>query len=726
MEIQIVSHHIFWYILFTIIAAAVGIISYGQTFPPLGKLQRISLTTLRVAMVILLGIFLIEPLLNFYSSKTIKPQLAVLMDISKSMGVKGGSVSRIAEADQLTQKALDAINSERRIFNFASDIKETDGVPGESGLSGDATSISNALRDLAARKDFDNFGAIVMVTDGRQNLGEDPVETAGKLNIPVYTLTVGEQITEKNLSVDNIIYPTIAYSGAELKIETELSASGLGTGKSRLYLKLGANVISDKPFDIPEAGREIKISFNVKAPEPGNYEYTVSSPILEGESNKVDNERVFAVRVLKNKLKLFLGSSSLNWEFKFVKQSLSKFEEFDVDAVFPQAPGNFSDPGTPRGLDGLKKYDTIILVGSAPPDLRISPVDLTKYVEEGGSLIYLSGKNVANDLRLFDGILPLKPVNPVIADGEYYFEPSPTQKQHAAILIDDDPDQSIRLWHSLPPFTEIVTGIEPTGNVLLEAGSNVRDSLLHAKIPGKPTPDARPILIVGHQGKGRVSAITGFPWWQSYFGAAKDNRISGAIPNFWRNLVKWSAATDQMQNFKVITERKVYRLGEPVRLTGYLYDEANRPKSGAFVSLSIFPDSQQTSIKDVVLPPVDAGIYAEEVQSLAPGHYSFKAIATGYGDTLGKAEGSFTVENVSLEMTSSAPDYNLTRRISEATGGIAYNSETFQNFPQQLKLTPYVKENQATIRPFGLPLLLAILLLGLCAEWGLRKRFRLP
>ncbi|HBC45971.1 MAG TPA: hypothetical protein DCZ43_02890, partial [candidate division Zixibacteria bacterium] len=86
MEIQIVSHHIFWYILLTIIAAAVAIISYRQTFPPLGKLQRISLTTLRVAMVILLGIFLIEPLLNFYSAKTIKPQLAVLMDISKSMG----------------------------------------------------------------------------------------------------------------------------------------------------------------------------------------------------------------------------------------------------------------------------------------------------------------------------------------------------------------------------------------------------------------------------------------------------------------------------------------------------------------------------------------------------------------------------------------------------------------------------------------------------------------
>jgi hypothetical protein len=77
-------------------------------------------------------------------------------------------------------------------------------------------------------------------------------------------------------------------------------------------------------------------------------------------------------------------------------------------------------------------------------------------------------------------------------------------------------------------------------------------------------------------------------------------------------------------------------------------------------------------------------------------------------------------------MASSAPDYNLTRRISEATGGHAYTEANFKQFREQLKLAPYTKENQATIRPFGMPLLLAILIAGLCLEWGLRKRYRLP
>jgi hypothetical protein len=726
MEIQLISHHILWYILLTIIAIAIGFISYRRSFPPLGKVQRIFLFTLRAAMLLLLGIFLIEPLINFYSTKTIKPQIAVLMDISKSMGVRDGTVSRMVEAGELTQKALGNIKAEHRIFDFSSNIKEADGIPGESDLSGDATSIANALRDLASRKDIDNYAAVVIATDGRQNLGEDPVSTAGKLNMPVYTLTVGQQKPEINLSIDNLIYPTVAYSGADIKIEAELSASGISASKSRLFLKLGSNVVSDKPFDIPRESRKIKVSFEIKAPEPGNYEYSLSAPILEGETNKVDNDRIFAIRILKNKLKLFLGSSNLNWEFKFVKQALSKFEEFDIDAVYSQAPGNFAFPGIPRGLDGFKKYDTIILINSAPGELHISTVDLEKYINDGGSLIYLGGTNVINNIKMFADLLPIKLTNPQIRESEYFFEPAPTRKQHAAILMDDDPDQSAQLWHSLPPFRNILSGIEPTGDVLLEAGISINDSVLNARIPSPSKLDGQPVLTVAQHGKGRVAAITGYPWWQSYFGSVRDQKMAGAIPSFWRNLVKWSAATDQMQNFKVITGRKVHRLGEPVRLTGYLYDEANRPKSGAYVAVSLMPDSQETSVKDIILPPVDNGIYSEEISSLAPGHYNFKAYATGYGDTLGKASGEFTIENFSLEMASSAPDYNLTRRISEATGGVAYTANDFQKFPEQLKLIPYVKENQASIRPFGLPLLLGILLAGFCLEWALRKRFRLP
>jgi hypothetical protein len=677
-------------------------------------------------MIIVIGIFLIEPLINIFSSKTITPQLAVLMDISKSMGVRDRDVSRISSADKLTHNSLSKMKAGYRIFAFSTNLSESNGIPTESNISGDATSIDNALKELSERKDFENYGAALIVTDGRQNLGEDPLENALKMKIPIYSLTVGERKTEKNLAIDNIIYPSVTYSGADFKVEVELSAGGLQPGKAKIFDKLGSTVVADRQFDIPEEGRTSNVEFILKAPEPGNYEYALTTPILDGESNTADNERAFAVRVLKNKLKVFLGTSSLDWEYKFIKQALANFEEFETDAVYPESRGDFSAPGIPQGIAGLKKYDIVIIVNSSPAELRMALPDLKKYMDDGGSLIYVGGGKSPNDIRQFGDLLPLKATNPKISKGEFFFEPAPTRKQHAAILLTDDPDQSARLWRSLPPFGDLITGIEPTGTILLEAASSSSDSMNSSRNSSKGQPEIRPVLTVGSIGKGRVAAITGFPWWQSYFGSAKDQGDVKTIPDFWKNMIRWASATDQMEKFKVTTDHKVYKLGEPVRLTGYVYDEANRPKNGAYISISIYPDSNETNVKDVVLPPVENGIYSEEVSSLSPGHYSFRGIATAFGDTIGKTKGNFTIENFSLEMASSAPDYNLTRRISEATGGKAYTVDDFPNFANQLKLTPYVKENQASIKPFGMPLFLIILIAGLCLEWGLRKKFRLP
>ena len=724
MEIRFLSTHIFWYVILTLTGAGVGLYSYRVSFPPLGKLQRIALSVLRVLMIVLIGIFLVEPLMNIFSTRVTDPALAVLVDVSRSMGVQDGAGSRIENARTAVERTLSSIKSESDLFEFTSDIRAVDNLPEQGELSGNVTSIANALAGLASRRDIDKYGAVLLVTDGRQNLGEDPLEAAIRLNIPIHTLTLGEKVDEKNLSIDKILHPTVAYSGVEFKVEAELSGSALDPGKSRVFLKLGGSAVAEKTFDIPGENRRIRISFDVKAPEPGDYQYLISSPIIEGEANKADNERSFEVRVLKNKLRVLVGSSSLDWELKFVRQLLGRFEEFEVDAVYPQESSRYSEPGLPRGLDGLKKYDIVFLVDSSPADLRISPVDLKRYVEEGGSLIYLAGADSPNDIRLFNDLLPLKPVNPIMTRGEFFFEPSPTRRQHAAIALVEDPNISMQLWHSLPPFSNLLTGLEPNGDILLEAATSSRDSLVPAR--QNVSPISRPVLITGSFGRGHVAAITGFPIWRSYFGSVKDERISRAIPEFWRNLVKWSSATEQMQNFRVVTDKKIYRLGEPLRFVGYLFDEANKPKSGAFVSVTVFPDGDTAGLKDVVLPPADKGIYSEEIVSLPAGKYTFAAVATAFGDTLGNASGNFTIESFSLEMASSSPDYNLTRRISNATGGTAYTFRDIDQFPAQLQLTPYAMENQASFKPFGMPVLLIILLAGLCLEWGLRKRFRLP
>jgi len=663
-------------------------------------------------MVLIIGILLIEPIFDLFSWNKITPKLAILVDNSKSMGLDEGGSSRLSAAETAVSPIIDDTDIHSTVFDFSADFSKSKDLPAQVSSSGDATSIANALTELSRIKDLDDYRSVLLVSDGRQNLGKDPIDPAIKLGIPVNTLTVGEKKANVNIAINDLAAPAAAFASDTFKVEVRISGEGITSKKSKIYIKKGNQIIAEKAFDIPSEGRQASVEFEIPAPAPGRYIYTVGSPVLEGETESVDNKRMFSINILKNRVKILLASDALNWEYKFALQSLRHYDEFDITAVYPIRKGQFAAPGPPRGYDDLANFDAVILIDCGPEDVRITRPNMKRYVDGGGALIYLAGAGCISDLRLFEDLLPIEVVGLRINQGEYLYEPSVTRKQHAAILLDENPDISAKIWQSLPPFNDIIYGIRAKGDVLLETNTDI------------PNAPVLPVLTVGEYGRGRTAAITGFPLWRSLFGARRGGET--AIPTFWKNLVRWATAKHGTGNFEIVSDRDVYRLGEPIKMTGYLYDDSNNPKSGALIEISVFPKNESTAIKDAVLNQTGAGIYQGEIISLGSGDYDYKAAALSYGDTLGQFDGKFSIEPYSLELASSAPDYNLTRRISEATGGKAYTIDNFSEFSNDLNLTPFEREKHTRIKPFGMPLFLIILVSGLCIEWGVRKRLRLP
>jgi hypothetical protein len=714
MEADLLSKYWFLYSILAIIGIGVGIFSYRRSFPPLGKITRILLAVIRGIVIVILGLFLIEPVIDIQSTRSIEPGLDVLIDDSGSMEIADGGRSRIDIADSLRLAVLADMQVKAQSFLFSDSLQRMEDGGRVLNAGGDATSISGALEDIGSAAGFEETGAVLLITDGRQNLGEDPVSAAMKLNIPVYTLTVGKAVEERNISVDEVSSPAVVYSGDEFTLKAHVRATGIEVPTSTIFLKLDGKTIADRKFQIPGEGRMTEVEMNMTAPDPGEYEYTVSIPALDGEIESADNERSFVVRVLKSKVRILLGTSSLDWEYAFLKQALSRYDDFEIEAVYPAGHGRFSSTVASGGQKGLAGYDVIILVNSSPSGIRLQVGDLKKAVDDGASLIYVAGADCLVDMQRFDDLLPLDLRRPELVGGEFFFDVPPAYRQHAAIQLDDNPELSVRLWNSLPPFDRAVSDASPTGDVLLEAGTRLSGGR------------SLPVLTVKQYGAGRVAAITGFPLWRSYFGSSRDESLAEAIPTFWGNLVRWMAETERTENFKVITDRKVYRLGEPVRMTARVYDEAGRPRNGALVTVSVSSDKKEMPEREAALTQSGDGTYTGTISSLPPGSYSFISLALSYGDTLGTVTGDFKIEKSSLEMLSRAPDYGLTRRISEATGGVAYTTDDFGNFANDLHLTTYVRESHARIQPFGTTFFLLIVLAGLAIEWGLRKRFKLP
>jgi hypothetical protein len=713
MQTEILTKYWYLYSILTLAGLAAGIFSYRRSFPPLGKVPRVLLAGIRGIIVVILGLFLIEPVIDIYSAKSLEPVLAVLTDNSRSMEISDSGHKRIDVADSLRLAVFRDMQVESYEFLFSDSLRRVEGD--RSGFnSGDATSIAGALGSLGSSDGFEDIGAALLITDGRQNLGEDPVSVAMKLNIPVYTLTVGKAVEERNISLDDISSPAVVYSGDEFSLKARIRAAGIETATSSILLKHDGRAITDRKFDMPREGRMTEVELKMVAPDPGEYEYEVSVPTAEGEIETADNQRSLVIRVLKDKVRILLGTASLDWEYAFIKQALSRYDDFDLTAVYPEGDGRFSSAVTSDAEEGLAEYDVVLLVNSHPSGIRLPIANLKKSVNAGASLIYVAGIDWLTDIRQFDDLLPLDPVRPELVKGEFFFEVSPTFRQHAAVQLDENPDLSVKLWNSLPPFDRAISGVRPTGEVLLEARS---------RLSGGQT---LPVLTVKKYGDGRAAAITGFPLWRSYFGSLRDETAAESIPKFWGNLVRWISATERTESFRVNTDRRVYRLGEPVRMTAWLYDEAGRARNGALVAVSVRSGEAEMPERDAALTLSGEGTYTGSISSLPPGSYRFTSYALSYGDTLATVSGEFKIEKSSLEMSSRAPDYDLTRRISEATGGVAYTTDDFGNFADDLHLTTYVRESHARIQPFGTTVFLLIVLAGLTIEWGLRKRFKLP
>lgn len=180
-----------------ILALLFAIFTYRRTFPPLSKRKKGLLLSLRMIALFCLFLVLSEPILTLAKKYTQKPVVALLVDVSRSMSLKGENTSRRDELQHLLKN--DVFNrlsslAELRTFGFADSL-----IPLETGGKypdsvGNATAVGEAVKTVENDLNQENLRGIVLLSDGTNNLGEDPVLVSKSKNLPIYTSGIGEYI----------------------------------------------------------------------------------------------------------------------------------------------------------------------------------------------------------------------------------------------------------------------------------------------------------------------------------------------------------------------------------------------------------------------------------------------------------------------------------------------------------------------------------------------------
>jgi hypothetical protein len=675
----------------------VGGISYAKRYILIG------LRTLGIALI---GFLLLEPLFTVFGHKITGDKLGVLVDLSSSMNIVEAGSQRWNKAESAFTEVMPS-NIQTRFFGFSDTLVSLDRIPDSIAFDGQATNLSLGL-GLSLIESNDDIGALLILTDGANNIGEDPIRTAAMLNLPVYSLVVGNIISRKDISIAKLNYQPIAYINTETSIQVEYGATGFAGQFAQLEIRDGKKTLVSKRVILPADGALASEEFVLNMPEEGVKLLEASITAFPDESYKDNNSRHFRIKFLKDKIRILLMSSHLDWEFSFLKRALESDPHIEVKTALGDRQGNFDAGDLPENPDGWANQDLVIVINSGAGALRSRINEMNAAIKARTGFLYIAGADSrVTQVNSWKEILPIDIDNRFNQiPGEYW--PRPLAVPRAKAILDIEEMD----WDKQPPLRYLLAPVilKPSSWAVMDVSG----------LKG----ERWPAVVAGNYGQGKTMVMLGYPWWNRQFKPTSDPLEIKRIRQFWGNLVRWLVTRDDLEKFNVSTDKAVYKLGEPITFTATVFDDNYNLVSGARVMLMI-TDSAGTK-RELQLAPEQPGRYIGEYGTPSAGSYTFGAAAVSEKDTLGIKQGTFVVETTSLEMENPSANYALMRQISEITGGKSYMVEDFNQFPQNLKLKLRKSEVFSEHRPLNAIYVLMLAIVLFSAEWAIRKFSQLP
>lgn len=730
------------------------------------------MTLLRLLAMAVLALMIWQPMLRSHRTENTPSIVAVVVDETKSMDLhdrwqnaarkadlikalgdpKMAQASRADTLNRLLNQNDAALlrglmkNHSVRVYRFGNETKgaelkaaakkpepgakqaaeSTETLPfaAEKPLA-EQTRIGNAVDYVLQDTTGQPLAGIVLLSDGGQNMGEDPslsAKRAGEIQAPIYTIGFGDPTPPHDVSVTSLLADEVVRKGDEVIVSVSLRQRGFSGRSVPLTLKLGDKVLERRNVTLGKEGEKQELNLSFTPDAAGAKTLTVTIPAQPGELSLANNQKSWPIRIIDKKLKILYVEGYPRWEYRFLKNAVLRdkttlFSCILVDQDQSQGgEGNQPIFGFPRDRKELFTYDIIIL-GDIPRDY-LTAVDMKNirgFVEErGGSLITMVGENFVpwsfrgTDL---DAVWPIE--IPTTRKETIFREPFQLQLTEAGAsnpMLFLVPDIAINrnIWHSLPGmyWCGVADRAKPGASVLAT----------HPTMPG--TDGKIPLMAVQQVGEGTSFMTMVDSTWQWRF------RVGDKyFYRFWGQVIR-SLTPHELPGsnrfIRLTADRTTYSLGEKVVLRARMLTPNYHP-----VRLKDVPaemertDGQRFPVKLEPVPGA-AGVYSGEWLPTQPGAY--KALLKGPNGERSESVTNVVVEQSSLELEKPEQNEPLLKSLASLSGG------KYLLWSQALSLLKDLPdrhtETQSRIEHelWDAPLPIALFMLLLVTEWIMRKR----
>ena len=367
---------------------------------------------------------------------------------------------------------------------------------GEADGETDGTRLFTALNSTLADVPSDRFAGVIMITDGRVH--DVPADAASLgFSAPVHALITGHQ-DERDRRVALITAPRFGIVGQPQTITYRVEDQGAGESTAQVTVRRDGDIIETRNVPIGTAQ-----SVTVPIPHGGRNIVEIEASPLAGELTQVNNRVVVTIDGVRDKLRVLLVSGEPHAGERTWRNLLKADPSVDLVHFTILRPPEKQD-GTPINELSLIAFPTRELFQQKIDDFQLIIFDryarqgvlpiiyfdnITRYVRDGGAVLVAAGPDYASSTSIWrtplDAILPAEPSGEVTNRA---FRPELTDlgQRHPVTRGLDGSEDKPPHWSE---WFRVVDTRSATGTTVMQG------------------PDAKPLLVLSHEGEGRVALL---------------------------------------------------------------------------------------------------------------------------------------------------------------------------------------------------------------------------
>ena len=677
---------------------------------------------LRGALYALIVFFLSGPTLIDRRERALPPKLLVLIDSSASMSIQDAEreKTRIALAKDflLSPKDVDSPQAEgsqeksemttsllarlrelyevrlarydaRRVPIGMDELKNLEAGGSGSDPIGAIRSVMNSGQDArlvsggkAEQKTRDGPLGILMLSDGGNTTEATLPPDDAKSFPPLIGVGFGAPDSFRDIAIQDVQAPRIAFQGKEVRLEILLSVKGFSGRRLPVALTREGRIIRTQSIDVRRSPLRQVVEFRFTPDEVGSRILNVVTPVQRGEIVESNNRVEIPLEVRRDKIRVLTISGSPTWNYRFLRMALKRDPAIDlVSFVFLRTSED--DPGVSTRnlslvpfpvdklfLEELKNFEIVVFDNFSAQEYfsNFYLERVRDYVRKGGALLMFGGRQSFSAGGYYrspiEELLPvrLQQSNDYQDRRSLRFQLTPTGGRHPITQLSSDLSENEKLWTSFPPLRRVnVTTPFGKGRILVSTKA-----------------DGVPLIAAKRIGEGRVVSIFSDDIWRWNFGMVAAEKTNRLYIRLVAQMVRWLSGDPGSSQVQILPEADQTRDGVYV-LRMRVRDESYQPAQAAQVRVQLRdpygvanqyraayrPDSREFEVR---FRPRGNGSYRAKMVAVQDGRIIGEAVRTiGIGREAGRAEWADV-----------SPRWENLKALAKRTGGLFFRADAVE------------------------------------------------